>query len=40
MNTKPKEAAIVLTCGSIGIIAVIITIICDFILIGRPNSSY
>lgn len=40
MNTKPKEASVVFICGLVGIIAVILTIICDFILIGRPNSSH
>lgn len=40
MQRRSGIAAITLTCGLAGIIAVILTIICDFILIGRPNSSY
>lgn len=40
MKNKTKIAAFALKCGSAGIIAVVLTIISDFILIGRPSSSY
>ncbi|HEY5561562.1 MAG TPA: DUF6796 family protein [Clostridiaceae bacterium] len=40
MQEKSKLAKITLTCGLIGIIAVLLTIICDFILIGKPNSTF
>lgn len=40
MQRRPNIAEKTLKYGIIGITAVILTIICDFILIGRPNSSY
>ncbi|MDF2881468.1 MAG: hypothetical protein K0R54_2025 [Clostridiaceae bacterium] len=40
MKRTSRMAKIFLTCGLVGILAVILTIICDFILIGRPNSTY
>lgn len=39
MERETKEFKIVLRMGVIGIIAVILTTISDFILIGRPNSA-
>jgi hypothetical protein len=39
MVKKPQGAAAVLKCGLIGMIAVLLTILCDFILIGRATSS-
>lgn len=39
MEKESKEFKIVFRMGVVGIIAVIITIISDFILIGRPNSA-
>lgn len=40
MKRTSKMAKISLVCGLVGIIAVILTITCDFVLIGRPNSTY
>jgi hypothetical protein len=40
MEKKTSKADIVLALGLTGIIGVILTIISDFILIGRPNSAY
>lgn len=40
MEKKTTKANIVLTLGVVGILGVLLTIISDFILIGRPNSAY
>lgn len=40
MEKKTSKANIVLTLGLVGILGVLLTIISDFILIGRPNSTY
>lgn len=40
MKRASRVSKISLTCGLVGIIAVLLTIISDFILIGRPNSTY
>lgn len=37
---KPRKATFILAIGLIGIAGVVMTLISDFILIGRPNSSY
>jgi hypothetical protein len=39
MQSKSKESTFVLIMGLIGIAGVFLTLISDFILIGRPNSS-
>jgi hypothetical protein len=40
MQVRSRKATITLLFGLVGILAVIFTIICDFILIGKPNSTY
>lgn len=40
MREKPTKASMILLVGLIGIIAALITIISDFILIGRPTNAY
>lgn len=40
MEKKTSKANIVLTLGIVGILGVLLTIVSDFILIGKPNSAY
>ena len=40
MEFRTKEAKRVFWLGLIGIVSVLVTIISDFILIGKPNSAY
>lgn len=40
MENNKKDSKIIMTLGLIGIASVLITIISDFILIGKPSSAY
>lgn len=40
MKRKSKTAVIILLMGFVGIFGVLLTLVSDFILIGRPGSSY